>query len=225
MGAPFGTDAYITTFGTTQAEEKAKLLQILPQLPSLQSAWLLLYFCGVPRLNHLLRTATPNQSLSAALLHDTHIIDAFRAMFDIPGHAGWDVAVHGIEYATWVAQAKLPLRLGGLGLRDSQRLAPAAYWASWADSLTGLVNGFPAIGREILHHLQALNAASPDNFHAYPSCLAAAESAGRVCDAAGWATRPSWDFLAAGGRPPEPSSQQVELGVDPRMAIPCGPTY
>ena len=31
-----------------------------------------------------------------------------------------------------LAQATLPARLGGLGLRDSRRISPAAYFGSWA---------------------------------------------------------------------------------------------
>eukprot|EP00959_Pyramimonas_sp_CCMP1952_P401778 8418637-Pyramimonas_sp.AAC.1 len=76
-------------------------------------------------------------------------MDTFRNMFDTPTVTERDVAFHGVPCDAWVAQAQFPLRLGGLGLRDSQRLAPAAYWASWADSLRGLVAGFPAVGAGI----------------------------------------------------------------------------
>ena len=38
-----------------------------------------------------------------------------------------------MQWATAVAQ--FPLREGGLGLRSAVRVAPAAYWASWADCL------------------------------------------------------------------------------------------
>ena len=31
--------------------------------------------------------------------------------------------------------ASLPMRMGGLGLRRALRMAPAAWWASWADTL------------------------------------------------------------------------------------------
>ena len=73
------------------------------------------------------------------------------------------------------------------------------------------MHGFPTIGRDILHQLRALSTAEPHEYHAYPPSLAAAESAGRICEAAGWDARPTWDILAAGGRPPEPPPQQVEL--------------
>ena len=33
--------------------DEAQLLQQLPKVASLQVAWLLVYFCAVPRINHL----------------------------------------------------------------------------------------------------------------------------------------------------------------------------
>eukprot|EP00959_Pyramimonas_sp_CCMP1952_P008635 180560-Pyramimonas_sp.AAC.1 len=59
-------------------------------------AWLLLYFCGVPRLNHLLRTTPSSQSRIAAQTHDTNILRIFRELFGIPGPQGRDIRVHGI---------------------------------------------------------------------------------------------------------------------------------
>ena len=42
-------------------------------------------------------------------------------------------------------QARLPLRLGGLGLRSATRTAFAAYWASWADALPMLKARLPQL--------------------------------------------------------------------------------
>ena len=41
--------------------------------------------------------------------------------------------------------AILPMRLGGLGLRSAQRLAQAAYWASWADAFPMISERLPAV--------------------------------------------------------------------------------
>ena len=49
LGAPFGTEQYNEQFFSTVLEKEAKLLNFLPQLPSIQSAWLLLYFWAVPK--------------------------------------------------------------------------------------------------------------------------------------------------------------------------------
>ena len=78
--------------------------------------------------------------------------------------------------------------------------------------MQGLVNGFPDVGRDILHHLQTLSTEEPDAMQLHPPCLAAAETAGRQCDDAGWATRPDWATLVAGGQPPDPPTQHQDLG-------------
>ena len=153
---------------------------MLPQLPSLQAAWLMLYFCAVPRLNHLLRTTPPTQSRAAAEAHDNNVLRTFKSIFGIQGPEGWDNTFHGVSYTAWVAQSKLPLRLGGLGLRDSARLAPAAYWASWADSLPSLIEGFPTIGRDTLHNFAMSGARESHQYGNLPHCLVAAELAGRT---------------------------------------------
>ena len=45
--------------------------------------------------------------------------------------------------------ASLPMRLGGLGLRSPRRLAPAAYWASWADAMPMLPEATTIVTREL----------------------------------------------------------------------------
>ena len=61
LGTPLGAPQFVRSFGAKLADRRAKLLQLLPKLPTLQSAWLLLYYCAVPRLNHLLRTLPPTE--------------------------------------------------------------------------------------------------------------------------------------------------------------------
>ena len=48
-------------------------LSSLPQLVFLQTIWLILYFCAVPRINHLLRTVPLCQIYNTAILHDVRI--------------------------------------------------------------------------------------------------------------------------------------------------------
>ena len=97
-----------------------------------------------------------------------------------------------------------------LGRHGAPRFATTR--PSRADSLHGLVIGFPAAGHDILNHLQALRTVQGNEFPHYPACLAAAEAAGRQCDAAGWTARPSWEDLAAGCRPPELPQEPTTLG-------------
>ena len=50
VGTPLGTPEFISAVGQEVVEEEAQLLQQMPQLTSLQIAWLILYFCAVPRV-------------------------------------------------------------------------------------------------------------------------------------------------------------------------------
>ena len=159
-----------------------------------------------------MRTTPPTQSQIAAQTHDANVIRTFRELFGIPGPDTWDDQLHNLSYNTWLLQAQLPLRYAGLGLRNSSRLAPAAYWASWADSLHNLTRGFPAIGQDLLGHLNTLTGGDIDGANNCPECLVQAERAGRTCDDSGWAGRATWAQLAAGERPPVPPQQPLSLG-------------
>ena len=53
--------------------------------------------------------------------------------------------------------ATLPMRLGGLGLRSATRMAPAAFWASWADALPMLSQRLPALTDEIMQSLDSVH--------------------------------------------------------------------
>ena len=73
-------------------------------------------------------TLPPALSEAYAKAHDTAMWAAVeRLLGALPGSAS------EIDMAKQLST--LPLRLGGLGLRSAERMAPAAYWASWADAL------------------------------------------------------------------------------------------
>eukprot|EP00959_Pyramimonas_sp_CCMP1952_P048686 1016896-Pyramimonas_sp.AAC.1 len=64
LGALFGSDEFVRTYEVTVATKKDQLLKYRSKLPSLHAAWLLLYFCAIPRLNHLLRIMLDGVRLS-----------------------------------------------------------------------------------------------------------------------------------------------------------------
>ena len=101
--------------------EHDSLLDKLPSLPDLQSAWLILLMCVAPRSNYLLRILPPTVTEQFAAGHDHAIA---RCLSEL---------------------AKLPLRLGGLGLRPALAARGAAYWASWADTLPTLRRRVPRL--------------------------------------------------------------------------------
>ena len=193
-------------------KEKAKLLNTIPKLTSLQAAWLLLYFCAVPRVNHLLRNVPPVHAQVFAHSHDANVLGCFREIFQIPSGRRWDDRLHKVSFGAWVKQARLPLRLGGCGLRNSNRTSHAAYWASWADCMPDLIKRFPHMRHDLVGEFAALQALDADEVHAGTACLVAAEMAGKWCQEQGWHARPLWVDIANGTRPPERVNDIVSLG-------------
>ena len=127
LGAPIGTNAYVNEMLDRKLVEQDKLLDSLPHCSSVQHAWLLLYYCGIPRSNHLLRTIPPETVSDYAGKFDRKIKATLSSILRLD--------INSIEDATKHMQLELPLRLGGMGLRNNRRISPCAYWASWADSL------------------------------------------------------------------------------------------
>ena len=210
VGTPFGTDEYVKRVSREYVNEEVQLLDHITQLASLQISWLLVYFCAVPRLNHLLRTLSPRIVEELAQEHDQRIWDAFSVLFSLPTANEWDDNLQRVSRSSCQRQAKLPMRLGGCGLRDSARVAPAAYWASWADTLPVLIARYPDIGARMVAQLMRAMADADDASTVL--CLCEAELAGWRCELAGWRSRPTWLDLAAGTRPPTPQPDETTLG-------------
>ena len=95
----------------------------------------------------------------------------------------------------------LPLRMGGLGLRSALRMAPAVFWASWADALPMLQQRLPELTRQVLHVLEG------------PAfgCLGELQEATERLDRCGFVVRPNWEALRRGLRP-RPPVAAVEPG-------------
>ena len=100
---------------------------LLPSLPNLQTAWMLLLMCASPRSSYLLGTMQPSTTAGFAARHDRAIMDCLSELL------GNDGPLH-LDDQT-LQRANLPLRLGGLGLRSAEAGRCAACWASWADTL------------------------------------------------------------------------------------------
>ena len=139
LGAPLGTQEFINGFGEGHVAKASTLLQRILELPQLQHAWLLLYFCLVPRLNHLLRQVPPRLLQETTHGFDQLIEGGLRELLQAPGPLP----------QACLRQARLPLREGGLGLRDNSAIAPAAYWSSWADVLPELQSRYPAVAAHV----------------------------------------------------------------------------
>lgn len=189
LGTPIGTPAYVQAASADRVRRQADFLRELPHLPDLQAAWLLLTYCAAPRAQHLLRTVPPTLSATAAAAHDEAVWETLARLLQEPAPTALPLSSRTLAF--------LPARLGGLGLYAAARLAPAAYWASWADALPVLRQRVPALAERLTAILSTAAASGT-------TCLHEAAACGTHLDAQGWTARPPWDILLSGPRAPPP---------------------
>ena len=146
LGTPHGHRAYVTRHLEDLSAEHQRLLDVLHELPELQSSWLLLSLCASPRCNYYLRALPPSLSAPFAVRHDLALRDCLLRILDNPAAVEATLARAG-------EVAQLPFKHGGLGLRCAARLAQAAYWASWADCLPMVHQRHPPIAQFLQHSL------------------------------------------------------------------------
>ena len=136
VGVPVVQGAYTATLGSVvgfdevgmaewasqQVHRHQTFFRMVPKM-SKQCGAAVLRVAGVPRLNHLTRTLPPRIIAKAAEQFDTQVMECFRKI----GAFGKTELT-----PTVIAQAQLPLRLGGNGLRSYTRNSAAAYVAAVA---------------------------------------------------------------------------------------------
>ena len=106
--------------------EHEVLLDRIPSIRDVQSAWLLLVHCASGRACYYLRALRPSVVEEFARPHDEGLWRSLRNILQLDLDLCPDV-VHDA--------ATLPLCLGGLGHNSAWRSRVAAHWASWADCL------------------------------------------------------------------------------------------
>ncbi len=127
-----GTEDYAKERCQEVVERAEKLLGLFAELPAKASphqpavrvAALLLRLCGAGKVTHLLRTTPPNLVQEAAKHYDDALLRAYE-----------ELALLDPLTAAQALQCRLPLHLGGRGLRSQEQLAPAAWVGSWAQCL------------------------------------------------------------------------------------------
>ena len=131
LGAPFGTPEFVQAHLQQTLERQATLLNQLPNLHDTQVGWLLLSCCACPRAQYALRTLPTASTHEYAIRHDAAVLRCLDSLLFADAAEGLPGQV--------AARVQLALRHGGLGLRSAARHAPAAFWASWADTLPALL--------------------------------------------------------------------------------------
>ena len=136
LGTPVGHDEYVRSLLEKIQAKQQFLLNAIPTVPDVQSAWLLLLHCVSARANYQLRVVRPELVNSFAESHDQGLWRCLCAIVGVPAET-----CDGLTRAT----CTLPLSLGGLGLRSAARTQESAYWASWADTLSMVQARHPSV--------------------------------------------------------------------------------
>ena len=158
LGIPVGHHDFITAFIERKSAEHATLLERIPTVPDVQSAWLLLLHCAQARANFLLRGVQP--SLCRPLLlqdtiqgvhhcrpllaerHDNNLWHCLCEILNLPPEQ-CDAGARDT--------ASLPLVFGAMGLRSVTRMRSTAFWA---DSLLMIWQRHPAVAGELILELE-----------------------------------------------------------------------
>ena len=122
-GTPLGSPEFVRARLLELSASYQRLVDKIPFVSDLQSAWLLLLSCAASRPNCILRVLHPEATREFATLHDTAMRRCVETLQDVR-----------MDDQTWNV-GSLPLSLGGLGLRSAVRGRSAVYWSSWADGL------------------------------------------------------------------------------------------
>ena len=111
-------EEYVQAELRATTEKHSILLDRIPLVQDLQSAWLLLLFCANTRATCSLRGIPPAETEQFALAHDVATWRCFTRLWGISGVG---------DTQDW---ASLPFQMGGCGLRSATRIRVSAHWAS-----------------------------------------------------------------------------------------------
>ena len=192
LGTPVGTPRFHQAASEERLQKEEEFWRTIPWVCDLQCAWQLMLQCAGPRCHHFLRTVPPSLSAAYAAGHDRGMQQVMNRLLEgLPGDQRQQEVARTI--------ASLPIRMGGLGIRSATRMAPAAYWASWADALPMLETRLPQVAQIVTRQLDSVQA---------PGCLGELQRATVVLDTGGFVTRPTWSELRAGTRPTSVSASE-----------------
>ena len=193
LGTPIGSFEFIKEVSDRRLEEEQRLWDAIPWIPDLQCAWQVLLQCAGPRCHHFLRTMPPSCSVEYALGHDMGMQRTMDAVLGgLPGNEA--------QVTEAKTLATLPMRMGGLGFRSAERMAPCAFWASWADALPMIADRLPQVAAHVV--------GTVTNEEVPTGCLGELKDAAAQLDRVGFVLRPDWASLRDGARPPVVSSAE-----------------
>ena len=144
LGTPYGHADFVSHQLQTVLEEQHILLNRIPRVQDVQSAWLILLHCASARANYYIRALHPVATSAFAAAHDAGLWQCLCSFLQLD-----PVQVDVVRET-----ATVPLSLGGLGLRSAQRTRIPAFWASWAYSLAMIRQRHPDVAVQLVLNLK-----------------------------------------------------------------------
>ena len=111
LGSPIGSEEFVARMCTAKVGQEKEFLQKLALLQNIQSACLLLRYCGVGKITHLLRTIPPHLR-HAAQNHDSDVLTSFQSIL------GCNLS------PSQVRQVRIKIAQGGFGLASETQTLP-----------------------------------------------------------------------------------------------------
>jgi len=189
LGSPLGTPEFINRILRAKLDEEHKLLDNLEHIPNIQTSWLLLFFCSCPRANYILRTVPPHLCQDYCEQRDETMRNTLAKLVNVPPPS---LHSRGI-----CKQIHMPVRHGGLGLSSATRTSPAAYWASWCDTLPTLFARNNDYQNRFLQAMLQHAAGSSSG-----TCLEALHASAMRLLVEGFTDLPPWQAIIDGVTPP-----------------------
>ena len=142
LGVPLGKPEFIRSHLESCVASLKTICLSFPAL-SVQSAYLLLRFCGVQRLNHLWRTTPSSIAIHFSKEISTIIWTTTRSILRLPQD---DNAIAStFDFARARNSLKLPISMGGAGLTDPYDTVTGAFLAGLKDGLRSIQPNHPQV--------------------------------------------------------------------------------
>ena len=188
-----GHPDYVARHLQSVVQEHPLLLDRIPRVKDLQSAWLLLLHCASARANYMLRAVDPDRTGEFARAHDE---GTWQCACDI-------LQIEAAQTDTVRSIASLTVVLGGLGLRSAEWVRSSAKRANWADCIPTIDARHLAVAESLVRELEG---------HPHTPCRRAAQEAARSLEGVlGWSL-PSWFAVLNGAGPDTHQTEEFEPG-------------
>lgn len=134
LGAPVGSLDFSQAHWKAHAAGMISVIEgIKTKLQDPQLKLSLLRFCGVTQATHMVRTGAPEHTEAAARLVDAAAEDCLKSLLFRGPHNDL-----GVLSGRMRDQARLPVRMGGLGIISAAEIARCAHIASFGDAFCAL---------------------------------------------------------------------------------------